>query len=109
MATRLATATVGAAIGSALVVYLFMRRKRKGDQLHDWVAHHAKALPNMTDADNAPLDKAAVHALRRSQFCAAQSVSYANVDPLLIVRGEVGAGPLRRRLHGCHPRLPAPR
>ena len=34
------------------------------------------------------LDKSAILALRRQHFCAAQSVSYANTDPLLIVRGQ---------------------
>eukprot|EP00928_Gymnodinium_smaydae_P040218 TRINITY_DN27307_c0_g2_i1.p1 TRINITY_DN27307_c0_g2~~TRINITY_DN27307_c0_g2_i1.p1 ORF type:complete len:500 (+),score=111.10 TRINITY_DN27307_c0_g2_i1:59-1501(+) len=34
------------------------------------------------------LSKAEILELRRRHFCAAQSVSYANTDPLLIVRGE---------------------
>lgn len=36
----------------------------------------------------AALSKAEILALRRSHFCPAQSISYANTDPLLIVRGE---------------------
>lgn len=34
-----------------------------------------------------PLTKAAIFKLRRTLFCAAQSVSYANSDPLLAMRG----------------------
>merc|ERR1719356_895086 len=34
------------------------------------------------------MSKEEVLRLRRANFCAAQSVSYANTDPLLIVRGE---------------------
>jgi len=40
------------------------------------------------EAEAAALGKPEILALRRSHFCAAQSVSYANRDPLLIVRGE---------------------
>ena len=33
------------------------------------------------------LDKAAIHEKRKGYFCQAQSVSYANSDPLMVVRG----------------------
>lgn len=40
------------------------------------------------EEEAAKLSKSEILALRRSHFCPAQSVSYANRDPLLIVRGE---------------------
>jgi len=59
--------------------------------------HRLKVLSNQLCAagggrgfeeEAAALSKEQILSMRRSHFCAAQSVSYANTDPLLIVRGE---------------------
>lgn len=43
---------------------------------------------NLKPDGDCSLDKANVHGMRRRLFCGAQSVSYANSGPLMIVRGK---------------------
>jgi len=48
-----------------------------------WLCLHTSSQEEV-----AALSKAEILALRRAHFCPAQSISYANTDPLLVVRGE---------------------
>jgi len=50
-------------------------------------SYAAPASSSSGDEPALELDKAAVHALRQKHFCGAQSVSYANRAPLMLVRG----------------------
>ena len=91
----------GVALFVAAATFLVVRRVRKQQDdaatttdnkstLPAWITAQHHAPPSFEDPRSAgapPLDKAAILALRRAHFSAAQSVSYANRDPLLIVRG----------------------
>lgn len=96
MASRLVAA------GAALVGAWLLRyaRRRRSAALYP---------PLLDPSTGAPLSKAAILKLRRTLFCAAQSVSYANSDPLLAMRGrehwlydEDGRAYLDTRNNVCH-------
>mmetsp|Transcript_43470 Transcript_43470/g.136313 ORF Transcript_43470/g.136313 Transcript_43470/m.136313 type:complete len:303 (+) Transcript_43470:138-1046(+) len=53
-----------------------------------WLRRRREALPFEDELAPLAKDKAEVLRLRRRHFCSAQSVSYANSDPLMIVRGD---------------------
>lgn len=54
----------------------------------DDVSADSKRLKDSFEAEAASLSKDEIRHLRQKHFCAAQSVSYANTDPLLLLRGQ---------------------
>ena len=66
------------------------RRDDEEDDLGVWISakHHAPPCYDNPYDSTKLLDKAGILALRRRLFSSAQSVSYANRDPLLVVRGK---------------------
>lgn len=103
-ADSMASARLACALATGLALaaacWRAARRRRRRAALH----------PPLRDPSNgAPLSKACVFKLRRALFCGAQSVSYANSDPLLAMRGsghhlydEEGRAFLDTRNNVCH-------
>lgn len=95
-----ATSAAAAALATKWWVETSNRRRRAVEQeaLSDaaeavdvedaWLDKLNRTAPCMLGLDWKLLTKAEIHALRKLHFCGAQSVSYANSDPLLLVRGE---------------------
>jgi len=97
-----AAAFAAVSLAAALTLALWQRRlsrrrstrkkasnsSREGQELPEWIANAAAAMPCLdAPGGGRELDKQAVHDLRRELFCPGQSVSYANSDPLMVVRG----------------------
>jgi hypothetical protein len=78
----------------ATAAFLWSNRKKnkRSNDLPGWIGLMSKELPCFDfvddDSNRVVMDKTTIHKLRKDHFCASQSVSYSNSDPLLVVRGE---------------------
>mmetsp|Transcript_7169 Transcript_7169/g.9294 ORF Transcript_7169/g.9294 Transcript_7169/m.9294 type:complete len:528 (-) Transcript_7169:195-1778(-) len=87
--------SIACVIGLSTLVWSLRKNCQKLDQnrndLKSWIADQSVEPPCYDNPNNSnqtqQLNKESVHKLRDKHFCASQSVSYSNSNPLMIVRG----------------------